>query len=50
MPVELTDEQYTALLEYFELSLTAVSDEEQEDLVFREKPLRDMLRSLSAER
>ena len=49
MPVELTDAQYSSLREYFELALTAISDEEMSDLVFLEKPLRDMLRSLSPE-
>lgn len=49
MTYVLSDEQYEELRSYFELSLTAMSDEEQADLVFREKPLRDMLRNLSPE-
>jgi len=42
----LTDEQYQNLRKYFELALTAISNDEQEELVFMEKPLRDMLRQL----
>ena len=43
----LTQEQYESLVEYFDTALTAISDEEQAELVFMEKPLRDMLRGLN---
>lgn len=42
----LSEVQMRALREYFELAMTAISDEEQHRLVFMEKPLRDMLRDL----
>jgi hypothetical protein len=45
--ITLTRDQFEKLLEYFEFALVAVSDEEQEELVFMEKPLRDMLREIS---
>ena len=47
MPYLLTDEQFKALSEYFELAFTAVTNEEQEELVFREYPCRDIMRSLT---
>ena len=43
----LTEEQFGYLRDYFELALTAVTDEEQDELVFMEKPIRDMLRDLT---
>ena len=46
MTYELTDEQYQSLLAYFELAKTAMSDDEQAELIVMEKPLRDMLRAL----
>lgn len=47
MPVTLTDEQYKSLLAYFDLARTAISDEEQYELIIMEPGLRDMLRSLT---
>lgn len=46
---ELTEEQFDAISEYFEFALTAISDEEQADLVFMETPIRDMLREIKRE-
>lgn len=48
MPVTLTDEQYQELLAYFDLARTAISDEEQYELVVMEPRLRDMLRGLTS--
>lgn len=45
----LSDEQYENLRDYFELAMTAISDDEQHELVFMEKPLREMLRQLRPE-
>lgn len=45
--VHLTEQQFQLLKDYFETALTAISDEEQAELVFMEKPLRDMLREVS---
>jgi hypothetical protein len=45
----LSDDQYETLRNYFELAMTAISDEEQHELVFMEKPLREMLRQLRPE-
>ena len=42
----LEDEQFEALVAYFELSLTALSDEEFVSLLSMEEPLRDMLLTL----
>lgn len=42
----LTAGQFQQLQSYFELALTAISDDEQDELVHREKPLRDMLRQV----
>lgn len=42
----LSDEQYENLRDYFELAMTAMSDDEQAELIFKELPLRDMLRQL----
>jgi hypothetical protein len=42
----LTGDQYEGLLAYFELSLTAISDDEFGDLLISEKPIRDMLLEL----
>lgn len=50
MPVLLTDEQFESLVEYFEFAFIAMSDEEQNELLLMEKPLRDMLRSLKSGR
>lgn len=50
MTYVLTDEQYADLCAYFEFALTAISDEEQAELVHMELPLRDMLRSLKPDR
>ena len=43
---ELTDEQLDMLSEYFELALTAISDDEQTRLVGMELPIRNMLRGI----
>lgn len=48
MEIVLTVDQFEKLEEYFEYALVAVTDEEQAELVFLEKPLRDMLRSIRA--
>lgn len=45
----LTEGQFQQLQAYFELALTAISDEEQDELVNREKPLRDMLRQVRSD-
>jgi hypothetical protein len=45
----LSDDQYETLRNYFELAMTAISDDEQHELVFMEKPLREMLRQLRPE-
>jgi hypothetical protein len=45
----LTKEEFYTVLRYFEDSLTALSDEEQTELVFREGPIRDMLREIKQE-
>lgn len=42
----LTEAQFELLTEYFELAMTAISDDEQETLVFMEGPIRDMLREV----
>lgn len=42
----LTNEQYARLSEYFELALSAISDDEQMRLLSMEPGLRDMLRQL----
>lgn len=46
MSYTLTDDEFRQITEYFELALTVISDEEQVELVLREKPLRDMLRDI----
>jgi hypothetical protein len=46
MSYTLTDEEFDALHAYFELALTVITDDEQAELVFMEKPLRDMLRDI----
>lgn len=43
---ELTEDEFEAITEYFELALTAISDDEQEKLVALEFPLREMLRDI----
>lgn len=45
----LTESQFEQLHAYFELALTAISDQEQDELVLREKPLRDMLRQVRSD-
>lgn len=42
----LSDEQYKNLRDYFELALTAISNDDQANLIFMEPGLRDMLRQL----
>ena len=42
----LTDEQFKALKDYFDLAMTAISDDEQAELVFMEPALRNMLRGI----
>lgn len=46
MSYVLEDEEFEALQKYFEVSLVAFSDDEMAELVFMEKPLRDMLRAI----
>lgn len=43
MPYTLTDSQFAQLEGYFELARTAISDEEQYELIVLEPGLRDML-------
>lgn len=45
----LTKEEFYTVLQYFEDSMTAISDEEQMELVFREGPIRDLLREIKRE-
>lgn len=49
MSYRLTDEQFETVLSYFEDSLTVVTDDEQAELVFREGPIRDLLREIKVE-
>lgn len=45
----LTDEQFEDLLDYFEKSTTAISNEEIGDLLDRDLPLLAMLREIAEE-
>ena len=48
--VALTEEEFEQLLHYFEFAFVAISDEEQEELIGLEYPLREMLRAIDARR
>ena len=44
----LTDEQFKSLKDYFELAMTAISNDEQDELLKMEPGLRAMLRALNS--
>lgn len=46
MPYTLTDQEFGRLEAYFHLAMTAISDEEQYELIIMEPGLRDMLKEI----